>query len=198
MAQNPVNRDANRDSARRLVILGKQGAGKGTQCELLTQRYDVAHISTGDMLRAAVAAGTELGRAAKELMDAGELVGDQLILGIVAQRLEQSDAAAGFLLDGFPRTPAQADGLFSLLAPHSVDRAIDLDVADDVVMQRMLERGRADDTPEAINRRLELYEAETAPLRQLFADRGVLVTVDGLGTPSEVHERIVSAIEVSQ
>ena len=182
---------------RRLVILGKQGAGKGTQCELLVERYGIAHISTGDMLRAAVAAGTELGRQAKAVMDAGELVSDELILGIVAERFEEPDTAPGFLLDGFPRTEAQADGLFALLAPHTVDRAIDLDVADDVVTQRMLDRGRADDTPEAIARRLELYEAETAPLRKLFADRGVLVTVDGLGTPAQVHQRIVAAIEAA-
>ncbi|WP_420445424.1 adenylate kinase [Candidatus Poriferisodalis sp.] len=180
---------------RRLVILGKQGAGKGTQCKLLVERYGVAHISTGDILRTAAAAGTELGRQAKELMDAGELVGDELILGIVAQRLTEPDTTAGILLDGFPRTEAQADGLFALLAPHSVERAIDLDVPDEVVTQRMLDRGRADDTPEAIARRLELYEAETSPLRKLFADRGVLVTVDGLGTPAQVHGRIVAAIE---
>ena len=180
---------------RRLVILGKQGAGKGTQCELLVERYGVAHISTGDILRTAAAAGTELGRQAKELMDAGELVGDELILDIVAQRLTEPDTTAGILLDGFPRTEAQADGLFALLAPHSVERAIDLDVPDEVVTQRMLDRGRADDTPEAIARRLELYEAETSPLRKLFADRGVLVTVDGLGTPAQVHGRIVAAIE---
>ena len=184
-------------AVRRLVILGKQGAGKGTQCELLVERYGVAHISTGDMLRAAVAAGTPLGRQAKEVMDAGELVSDELILGIVAERLEAPDTDAGFLLDGFPRTEAQADGLFALLAPHSVSRAIDLDVADDIVTRRMLDRGRADDTPEAIARRLELYEAETAPLRKLFADRGVLVTVDGLGTPAQVHQRIVAAIEAA-
>ena len=180
---------------RRLVILGKQGAGKGTQCKLLVERYGVAHISTGDILRTAAAAGTELGRQAKELMDAGELVGDELILGIVAQRLTEPDTTAGILLDGFPRTEAQADGLFALLAPHSVERALDLDVPDEVVTQRMLDRGRADDTPEAIARRLELYEAETSPLRKLFADRGVLVTVDGLGTPAQVHGRIVAAIE---
>ncbi len=184
-------------AVRRLVILGKQGAGKGTQCELLVERYGVAHISTGDMLRAAVAADTPLGRQAKEVMDVGELVSDELILGIVAERLEAPDTAAGFLLDGFPRTEAQADGLFALLAPHAVSRAIDLDVADDIVTRRMLDRGRADDTPEAIARRLELYEAETAPLRKLFADRGVLVAVDGLGTPAEVHQRIVAAIEAA-
>ena len=185
-------------STRRLVILGKQGAGKGTQCQLLVERYGIAHISTGDMLRAAVAAGTELGRQAKEVMDAGDLVSDELILGIVAERLTEPDTAVGFLLDGFPRTEAQADGLFALLAPDAVDRAIDLDVPDEVVTQRMLDRGRADDTPEAIARRLELYEAETAPLRKLFADQGVLATVNGLGTPAEVHVRIVAAIEAAQ
>ena len=184
-------------TTRRLVILGKQGAGKGTQCELLVERYGVAHISTGAVLRAAVAAGTELGRQVKEVMDAGELVGDELILGIVAQRLTEPDTEPGFLLDGFPRTEAQADGLSGLLAPHTVERAIDLDVPDDVVTRRMLERGRADDTPEAIARRLELYEAETAPLRKLFADRGVLVTVNGLGTPEQVHGRTVAAIEAA-
>lgn len=185
-------------STRRLVILGKQGAGKGTQCELLVERYGIAHISTGDMLRAAVAAGTELGRQAKEIMDAGDLVSDELILGIVAERLTEPDTDAGFLLDGFPRTEAQADGLFALLAPNTVDRAIDLDVPDGVVTQRMLDRGRADDTPEAIARRLELYAAETAPLRKLFADQGALVAVNGLGTPAEVHGRIVAAIEAAR
>lgn len=184
-------------SPRRLVILGKQGAGKGTQCGLLVERYGIAHISTGDMLRAAVAAGTELGRQAKAVMDTGDLVSDELILDIVAERLTEPDAAAGFLLDGFPRTEAQADGLFALLAPHTVDRAIDLDVPDEMVTQRMLDRGRADDTSDAIARRLELYETETAPLRKLFADQGVLVTVDGLGTPAEVHGRIVVAIEAA-
>ena len=182
---------------RRLVILGKQGAGKGTQCELLVELYGVAHISTGDMLRAAVAARSELGLQAKAVMDAGELVSDELILGIVAERFELPDTAAGFLLDGFPRTEAQADGLFKLLAPHTVDCAIDLEVPDEVVTQRMLSRGRADDTPETIARRLQLYDAETSPLRQLFADRGVLVTVDGLGTPELVHQRIVAAIEAA-
>lgn len=179
----------------RLVILGKQGAGKGTQCALLVEHYGIPHVSTGDMLRAAVAAGTELGLKAKAVMDAGDLVSDELILGIVRERLAQDDAAGGFLLDGFPRTEAQADGLFDLLAPGAVDLAINLDVPNDVVTARMLERGREDDTPEAIARRLELYEAETAPLLDYFANKGRLVTVDGLGTEDEVHARIRDAID---
>ncbi len=182
----------------RLVILGKQGAGKGTQCALLVDHYGIPHISTGDMLRAAVAEGTELGLKAKAVMDAGDLVSDDLILGIVRERLAQPDAATGFLLDGFPRTEAQADGLFELLAPAGVDLAINLDVQDDVVTARMLDRGRADDTPDAIARRLELYTEETAPLLQYFGDRGRLVTIDGLGSEAEVHERIVAAIDDSR
>lgn len=179
----------------RLVILGKQGAGKGTQCALLVEHYGIPHVSTGDMLRAAVAAGTPLGLEAKAVMDAGDLVSDQLILGIVRERLGEDDAANGFLLDGFPRTEAQADGLFELLAPGTVDLAINLDVPDDVVTARMLDRGRGDDTPEAIARRLELYQAETAPLLQYFGDRGRLVTIDGLGTEDEVQARIRDAID---
>jgi adenylate kinase len=178
----------------RLVILGKQGAGKGTQCGLLVENYGIPHISTGDMLRAAVAEGTEFGMQAKAVMDAGDLVSDKIILGIVEDRLAEPDAAAGFLLDGFPRTAAQADGLVELLAPRSVDLAINIDVPDDVVLGRMLERGRDDDTEEAISRRLALYRSETAPLLEFFNAGGYLVTVDGLGAEEEVQERIVAAI----
>ncbi len=179
----------------RLVILGKQGAGKGTQCALLVEHYGIPHISTGDMLRAAVAEGTPLGLQAKAVMDAGDLVSDELILGIVEERLAQPDAEAGFLLDGFPRTAAQADGLTELLAPGSIDLAVNIDVPDAVVTERMLGRGRADDTPEAIARRLELYAAETAPLLEYFGGQGRLVTVDGLGSEDEVQARIVDAID---
>ena len=181
----------------RLVILGKQGAGKGTQCAMLVEHYAIPHVSTGDMLRAAVTEGTELGLQAKAVMDAGDLVSDELILGIVRERLARPDAEAGFLLDGFPRTEAQADGLFVLLAPDTIDLAVNIDVPDDVVTGRMMERGRADDTPEAIARRLELYAAETAPLLDYFGSRGRLVTVDGLGTEAEVQQRIVQAIDAA-
>ena len=179
----------------RLVILGKQGAGKGTQCVLLVEHYGIPHISTGDILRAAVAEGTELGLKAKEVMEAGDLVSDDLILGIVEERLAQPDVKNGFLLDGFPRTDAQARGLMEMLEPASIDVAIDIEVPDDVVTQRMLARGRDDDSPEAIARRLELYQAETAPLLDFYSSQGILVSVDGLGTEKDVQERIVNAIE---
>ncbi len=184
----------------KLVILGKQGSGKGTQCQLLVERYQVAHISTGDMLRAAVAAGTPLGKQAEAVMSAGDLVSDELILGIVRERLAQSDVVEhGFLLDGFPRTAAQAEGLLEIVskadsAQSAIDLVLDLSVPDEVVAERMAERGREDDTPEVIARRLALYEAETAPLRSVFAAEFPLATIDGLGTPDEVHERISEAV----
>ncbi len=194
----------------KLVILGKQGSGKGTQCDLLVERYQVVHISTGDMLRAAVAQGTPLGLQAKEVMAAGDLVSDELILGLVRERLAQSDVLEhGFLLDGFPRTAAQAQGLLEILdqsepavagpdpaSPESaIDLVVDLSVPDEVVAERMRGRGREDDTPDAIARRLALYETETAPLRTFFAEKFSLATIDGLGTPPQVHERINEAIK---
>jgi adenylate kinase len=179
----------------RLVILGKQGAGKGTQCALLVKHYGIPHVSTGDMLRAAVAEGTELGLQAKEVMETGELVSDDLILGIVRERLAQPDAQLGFLLDGFPRTDVQARELAALLAPNAIDVAIDIEVPDNVVTERMSARGRADDTPEAIQRRLEIYQTETALLLEFFSSQGILVSVDGLGTEDEVQDRIVAATE---
>ena len=179
----------------RLVILGKQGAGKGTQCALLVKHYGIPHISTGDMLRAAVAEGTDLGLQAKEVMEAGELVSDDLILGIVRERLAQPDAQLGFLLDGFPRTDVQAQELTAMLSPNAIDVAIDIEVPDNVVTERMSARGRTDDTPEAIQRRLEIYQTETVPLLEFFSSQGILISVDGLGTEDEVQDRIVAATE---
>ena len=185
-------------AAVRLVILGRQGSGKGTQAARLVGAYGPVHISTGDMLRAAVAAGTELGLQAKAVMDAGDLVGDGLINGIVAERLAADDvAAAGFLLDGYPRTPDQAAALEAFLAETGtpLDVALNLDVPVDEVTARMVARGRADDTAEAIRRRLDLYESETAPLLAWFAERDLLEVVDGLGAEDDVFTRLVTAID---
>ncbi len=178
-----------------LVILGRQGSGKGTQAALIARRYGVVHISTGDMLRAAVAAGTELGQRAKAVMDAGDLVGDDIMIGIVGERLAGDDIrVGGVLLDGFPRTTAQADALAEILEGEGPDLAVNLDVPQGEVTQRMLDRGRADDTEEAIARRLELYEAETAPLLAWFEERGCLRVVDGMGSEEEVFNRLAQAI----
>jgi len=181
-----------------LVILGRQGSGKGTQAARLVELYRPIHVSTGDMLRAAVAAGTELGLQARALMDAGDLVGDDLINGIVSERLAQPDVAEnGFLLDGYPRTPDQAAAMEVFLAEAGtpLDAAVNLDVPVDEVTARMVARGRADDTEEAIRRRLALYESETAPLLAWFADRGLLDVVDGLGDVDVVFGRLADVID---
>jgi len=180
----------------RLVIFGRQGAGKGTQCIRLIERYSVVHISTGDMLRAEVAADTELGRKAAEIMASGGLVDDETILGVAQSRISQDDVKAhGFVLDGFPRTIEQAAGLIAALGDHALDAVIDLDVPLGEVTKRMKLRARDDDTDEAIAKRLSLYEEQTQPVLQFFADRGLLVRVDGLGTEEQVTERLYAAVD---
>ena len=185
-------------TAVRLVILGRQGSGKGTQAERLVANYGAVHVSTGNMLRAAVAAGTELGVQAKAVMEVGDLVGDDLINGIVAARLTGSDVVEhGFLLDGYPRTPDQATALEGFLAEVGtpLDAAVNLDVPVDEVTARMVARGRADDTEEAIRRRLDLYESETEPLLAWFTQRGLLDVVDGLADEETVFGRLTSVID---
>ena len=182
----------------RLVILGRQGSGKGTQCLRLSELYRTIHISTGDMLRAAVETQTELGKKAKIIMDAGDLVPDEIINGIVAERIEMNDVLeSGFILDGYPRTSAQAEALEGELLSSglSLDLAINLEVPVDEVTQRMLDRSRADDTEEAIQRRLEIYENETAPLLEWFEERNNLIVVDGVGTEDVVFSRLQNVID---
>ena len=211
--------------ALRLVIFGRQGAGKGTQSARLSARYGTPHISTGDMLRAAVANATPLGIEAKAVMDSGGLVSDEIILGVVEERLAESDVQAnGFLLDGFPRTVVQAEGLARFA---TIDVAIDLVVPEEVVLERMSSRRvcsscsrvyslaepptsgwncdacgsdvvqRTDDRPEAIAKRLHAYSTETQPTIDWYAAAGLLVAVDGLGTPDEVTGRLLAAIDAA-
>ena len=183
----------------RLVIFGRQGSGKGTQCaHLVVEAFGCVHISTGDMLRAAVAAQTEMGLAAKQIMDDGGLVSDEIMIGIVAERLAEDDAVeGGFLLDGFPRTPTQAEALTDILKglDQELTVAVNLDVAVEEVTKRMLARKREDDTVEAIARRLSLYEEQTAPLFDWFQQQGLLEVVDGLGTEEEVVKRLSAVVE---
>jgi adenylate kinase len=179
----------------RLVIFGRQGAGKGTQCALLVERYGAVHISTGDMLRAAVEEGTELGARAKAYMDAGDLLPDELIVSIVAERMAAPDVAErGFVLDGFPRTVPQAEALWEV-AGDRIDLVVNLEVPLDEVRARMLGRGRDDDTDDAIARRLDLYESQTVPAIEWLAAKGRVVTVDGLGTVDEVFERLRAVLD---
>lgn len=181
-----------------MVILGRQGSGKGTQSLRIAETYGCVHLSTGDVLRAAVDAGSELGQQAAGIMNAGGLVGDDVMIPLVAERIAQDDImSGGVLLDGFPRTAEQANGLEAMLTElgQQLTVAINLDVPVEEVTQRMMARGREDDTEEAIARRLGLYEEQTAPLLDWFAERGLLATVDGLGEEDEVFSRLSEAIE---
>ncbi|MEI8238750.1 MAG: adenylate kinase [Actinomycetota bacterium] len=210
----------------RLILLGRQGAGKGTQCVRLSRHFVVPHISTGDMLRAAVREGTELGVMAKLVMDAGNLVGDDIMVGIVQARLSQSDAVGrGYILDGFPRTVPQAIALYKITADLPLDAVIDLDVPRELVLARLSSRRvcrdcgtnyiaighekmpwicevcggdvmhRDDDTPEAIEQRLDLYEAQTAPLIEYYQAQGRLAVVNGTSSPDDVFRRLTATVD---
>ena len=210
----------------RYLLLGRQGAGKGTQAARLAAHLHVPHISTGEMFRAAVRNGSELGLRAQAFMERGELVPDEVVIGVVAERLAEDDAInAGFVLDGFPRTRSQAEELDRVLYPEGLDAAIDIDVPTPEVLRRLSGRRvciicgatyhvdappskewrcdndggdvvqRDDDTEEAINRRLDLYETETGPLLEFYYQVGLLTRVDGTGTVDEVFDRMLKLIQ---
>jgi adenylate kinase len=210
----------------RLVVLGKQGAGKGTQCVRLSHYYVVPHVSTGDELRAEVKSGSELGQRANELMGRGDLLPDDLIMKMVERRLGEGDTRArGFILDGCPRTMSQAEMLDDLLIPQGLDVVLNLEVSTSLVLRRLASRRvcvdcgtnysvssppllnwtcdicggeviqRIDDTEQAIERRLELYERQTAPLIAWYTARGLLAPVNGNGSPEMVTRRAIKAIE---
>ena len=180
----------------RLVIFGRQGAGKGTQCLRIVDHYGVIHLSTGDMFRAAVAAGTELGRQVGPIMESGGLVSDEMTIAIVRERLAAEDVTPrGFVLDGFPRSPAQAEALVDMLGADGLHAVIELEVPLEEVTARMKARAREDDTDESIAKRLALYDAETVPTIDWFRDRGLVVGVDGFGSEDEVSERLIEAID---
>ena len=210
----------------RLIILGRQGAGKGTQCVRLSRHFVVPHISTGDMLRAAVREGTELGLMAKKVMDAGGLVGDEIMIGLVDERLKRADASTrGYILDGFPRTVAQAEALDSLTSHKPIHAVIDLDVPREIVVDRISARRvcrdcgtnytatgnesqpwicdvcggdvkqRDDDTPDAVNRRLDLSESQTSPVVKYYSAQQRLAVVNGVGHPAHVLRRLTDAVE---
>jgi adenylate kinase len=186
----------------RLILLGPPGAGKGTQAGRLVEKYGIPQLSTGDMLRAAVKAGTPVGLQAKAVMDAGGLVSDEIVVGIISDRIEEADAAKGFILDGFPRTVAQAQALDALLAKKhmNLDAIIELKVDENALMSRIENRARetvaaggtvrADDNPDAFRVRLDAYRVQTAPVSAYYASRGTLKTVDGMASINAVTQAI--------
>lgn len=208
-------------SSLRLILVGPPGAGKGTQAKRLVDALAVPHISTGDMLRAARAAGTELGKKAGELMDQGALVPDEIVIGLVDERIAQPDAAKGFMLDGFPRTRPQAEALDAALekSGNQIDAVIQIDVDDAVIEKRITGRRsaadgtiyhvefnppppgvevsqRSDDTSEAVRARLDKYHRDTAPIIPFYAEKGLLKKVDGLQDPPAVTKDILVALGV--
>lgn len=184
----------------RLLIMGPQGVGKGTQAALLAQHYGIPAISTGDIFRYNLKNQTELGKQAQAFMDKGELVPDKLTNAIVRDRLAMDDAKQGWILDGYPRNAAQVEALDSILTDlcTPLDRVVALHADHDVLMERMTKRaeieGRADDTPEVIAKRLDVYAKETEPLLAIYKERGLLLSVDGVGRIDEISRTIISQL----
>jgi len=188
----------------RIVLLGAPGSGKGTQAALMVEELGLPHISTGELLRAAIAAGTDLGKKAKAVIDRGELVSDDIMLSLIEERLGQDDVTGGFILDGYPRNLAQAESLDTLLGRLSqpVDEALQIDVDEEQVIARIAgraeEEGRSDDSEAVARKRMRVYAEQTAPVVGYYADRGVLTRILGEGSIEEVNQRILAVLRTRE
>lgn len=188
----------------RIVLFGPPGSGKGTQAAMLKERLAVPHISTGDLLRAAVKAGSPLGLQVKSVMDAGQLVSDDLMLDLLEDRFAQDDARAGFILDGYPRNLAQANALDAMLARtgQPLDLALLLEVPHELIVERLAGRaaaeGRKDDDPDTVRARLKVYADQTAPVADFYRQRGQLVDIDGTGSVQDVQSRLSTVLAAGQ
>lgn len=178
----------------RLLFIGPPGAGKGTQAQKVAERLGVPHISTGDMFRDHVARGTDLGSQVDAIMKAGDYVPDEITVAMLAERIDSDDARDGYILDGFPRTAAQVESLDALLGHDGLDRVVVFDVDEDELVDRLLSRGRADDTEETIRNRFHIYLDQTQPLIDIYDERRLTVTVDGIGEVDEVTERVLASL----
>lgn len=183
------------DRSVRLLFIGPPGAGKGTQAERVAERLGIPHVSTGEMFRHHVANGSDLGMKVEAIMAAGDYVPDEITVAMLEQRIGEPEAAGGYILDGFPRTVAQVRSLDDLIGEDGLDKVVVFEVDETELVERMLSRGRADDSSETIRKRFEVYMAETRPLLDIYDDRGITVSVDGLGEMDEVTDRIVDVLE---
>ena len=187
----------------RVVLLGAPGAGKGTQAALAAKRFEIPHISTGDMMRAAIQSGSGVGKKAKEFLDSGQLVPDEVMIGVVKDRLSQPDCEPGYLLDGFPRTLAQAEALGVLTeslgkpVTHVVEFVVPFDLLTERLVKRGETSGRSDDSADVIANRLKVYEELTAPVSKFYASQGTLLQVDGVGSIDEIQTRAVALLQKS-
>lgn len=179
----------------KILFLGPPGVGKGTQAARVATLLDLAHISTGDMFRRHMSRGTVLGRRVKEIIGCGDLVPDSLTTEMLLERLALPDAVNGYILDGFPRTLPQAESLDAAIGSTALDATVVLEVSDEVLLERLMSRGRADDTESSVRNRLVVYERETAPLVRFYRQRGIMVPVDGGGGIETITERIIEALD---
>lgn len=178
----------------RLLFIGPPGAGKGTQATRVAERLGIPHVSTGEMFRHHVGEGTDLGQQVKAIMEAGDYVPDSITVAMLEERIARDDAASGFILDGFPRTLPQVSALDSLIGETGLDRVVLFVVDEDALSERMLSRGRDDDTDDTIRNRFKVYEEQTHPLIDLYRHRQVVVEVDGMGEVDQVTERVLAAV----